>query len=571
MANSSQYATEIPAFPEEVTLSQAIGLIHKIAPYSTEQSFKDRLRIHDPVIRVFALAALLKRKCRFDQNVLTVALHVARRSAFLRQILISELLGLFRFDLLEKVIEMEEEVARKSINLRAALMKSELDNNYDAQVKLHEALYLETGNIAHIDKAAELARERLPWNHGAKHIVRMVFMQDEKTLEPSVISLLQALEREGARKEFHSLLPIIRQLESCQVTRAYGAAMRYFWAEKYEECLNFLSKSNALEETKDKSVLLTNIAAKCYEKLGKYKDSAQWYGIQNEVQKDERFTPQAFLKGVKERAAIEIPQQIPDSHKNYFIMTGFPRSGTTLLENALSAHPKIATCEETSSLIGSFAPAFLAPMESDPERKKIMLRLAYHQRLYYQNLDRFVRKDDPQAVIDKTPIIGANIKYMEKIFPNKRYIFSIRHPYDVVLSNFKQVYTQNSAMSAFNDMKSACILYNAVMSDWFDVFPGDTDRVCYVKYDDLVENFKSEMERVLGFLSVDWTDEVLNFVEHSQKRAVRTPSYENVRKGLTIGVQTSWQKFDFLFDEECRQLLDPWVNKFGYSPSPQTT
>ncbi|WP_299794167.1 sulfotransferase [uncultured Marivita sp.] len=564
MAQRNAYATEIPEFPNEVNLTQAIGLIPKIAPYSTEQALKDRLRIHDPVIRVFALAALLKQKYRFDQNVLTVALHVARRSAFLRQILISELIGQFRFDLVEKVIEMQEKVGQKGPDLRAALMTSELKNDYETQVKLHEALYIETGNILHIDKAAELARERLPWKIGAQHIVRMIFMQDERSLEPSVISLLQCLDREGAKKEFISLFPIIQKLETCQVARAYCYSMRLFWSEKYRECLDFLEKSNALEATKDKSPLLSNIAATCYEKLGQYEDSARWYQIQNEAQKDERFQPEAFLSGVKERAAIEIPRPIPDAHDRYFIMTGFPRSGTTLLENALSAHPRIATCEETSSLIGSFAPAFLAPLESDPERKKIMLRLAYHQSLYYQNINRFVKKDDAEAIIDKTPIISANIKYMEKIFPNKRYIFSIRHPYDVVLSNLKQVYSQNSAMSAFNDVKSACVLYNAVMSDWFEVFPSETDRVCYVKYDDLVENFKFEMERVLKFLSVDWTDEVLNFVEHSQKRAVRTPSYKNVRKGLTIGVQTSWQNFDFLFDSDCRSLLDPWVERFEY-------
>ena len=44
---------------------------------------------------------------------------------------------------------------------------------------------------------------------------------------------------------------------------------------------------------------------------------------------------------------------------------------------------------------------------------------------------------------------------MEKILPNKHYIFSIRHPYDVVLSNIKQDYAQNSAMTAFNDIHSS--------------------------------------------------------------------------------------------------------------------
>ena len=102
------------------------------------------------------------------------------------------------------------------------------------------------------------------------------------------------------------------------------------------------------------------------------------------------------------------------------------------------------------------------------------------------------------------------------------------------------------------------------MSDWFDVLPGETDRVCYIKYDDLVTDFRNQMERTLDFLRVDWADEVLNFAKIAETRPVRTPSYANVRKGLTIGVQTSWQNFDFLFDDRCRALLDPWPDR--YSP-----
>ncbi len=120
-------------------------------------------------------------------------------------------------------------------------------------------------------------------------------------------------------------------------------------------------------------------------------------------------------------------------------------------------------------------------------------------------------------------------------------------------------------MTAFNDIHNACILYNKVMSDWFDVFPRETGRVCYIKYDDLVMDFRQQMERAIRFLGVEWTDEVLNFVKHAEQRPVRTPSYDNVRKGLTIGVQSSWKNFEFLFDDRCHELLDPWVKKFGYS------
>lgn len=564
MTKNAVYVSEVPKFPEEVNLSQAIGLIPKIAQSTTEQSMIDRLRIHDPVIRVFSLAALIQMQRRFNEEILTVAMHVAPRSAYIRQLLIPELLALFRFDLISKVIEMESKTLAKTAQLPVLLMKSINENDYSAQIQLYELMYLQTGNTRYVDQAAEVARGRLPWKEGVKHLLRMVFMQSGKGLEGALITVTQMLDRESAKKEFLSLAPIINSLDECRLVRAYVIAMKFFWSKNYQQCIDFLISSNALEATKAKNPLLTNIAAKCYEELGQYQQAAEWYAMQNKAQADERFSPKAFIDGLNERASIPIPKPLEDRHNNYFIMTGFPRSGTTLLENALNAHPFVATCEETSSLISSFAHALTAPMESDPERKKGILRLAYHQKLYYQNIDRYVKKANVKAIIDKTPIISANIKYMEKIFPNKRYIFSIRHPYDVVLSNYKQVYSQNGAMAAFNDMRDACVLYNRVMSDWFEVFPGETDRVCYIKYDDLVNDFKNQMQRAVDFLGVGWTDEVMNFVEHSQKRAVRTPSYANVRKGLTIGVQTSWQNFDFLFDDKCRKLLDPWVRRFGY-------
>ncbi len=565
MATNNKFIYEIPSAPEEVNLTQSIGIIPKIASFTTVQSYVDRLRIHDPVIRVYAIKALINKGVRFNDEVLTVAMHVAQMSSYVRQLLVLELIRLFRFDLIDRIIEMEKQLSDKVGELPKILMQKQFENNYAEQVALHELLFLQTGDMYHANLAANISRERLPWKEALKHNIRLLFLQNEHTLQSSLLNLMQFLERESAKDVFMALSPIIHSLEEHKLVRVYIIAMKYYWNKDYENCINFLKTSNALESLREQTFLISNIAAKCYEKLGDYKKSAIWYELQNKAQVDERYKPEVFIQRLNERANLENPKPIPDKHDRYFIMTGFPRSGTTLLENALNAHPDIATCEETSSMIGSFNTAFTAPMEKDPECTKLMLRLAFHQSLYYKDIDRFVNKPDAKAIIDKTPIISANIKYMEKILPNKHYIFSIRHPYDVVLSNIKQVYAQNSAMTAFNDIHNACILYNKVMSDWFDVFPRETGRVCYIKYDDLVMDFRQQMERAIRFLGVEWTDEVLNFVKHAEQRPVRTPSYDNVRKGLTIGVQSSWKNFEFLFDDRCHELLDPWVKKFGYS------
>ena len=136
MASNNSYVIEIPKVPEEVNLTQAIGLIPKIAQSTTEQSMIDRLRIHDPVIRVFALAALIQMGRRFNDEILTVAMHVAQRSAYIRQLLIPELLALFRFDLTSKVMEMESKTHDQAAQLPLLLMKSVNDNDYAAHVQL---------------------------------------------------------------------------------------------------------------------------------------------------------------------------------------------------------------------------------------------------------------------------------------------------------------------------------------------------------------------------------------------------------------------------------------------------
>jgi hypothetical protein len=341
--------------------------------------------------------------------------------------------------------------------------------------------------------------------------------------------------------------------------------MILFIDKHYERCIDYLYKTNIIKITENDSTVFTSIIAKCFELTSNYEESAKYYKKQNNVNRDSRFTYVDYIKSLNSRAQLNISSKLIDSKSNYFIMTGFPRSGTTLLENALASHPKIATCEETSSLTKAINTAFTWPIIQDAnEEKNINFRAQYCQKIYYENLDRYVFNKDETCIIDKTPILSANIKFMEKIFPTKKYIFSIRHPYDVIISNFKQSYEQNIAMAAFNDMYEACILYNKVMTDWFDVFPDETDRVCYIYYDDLVLDFQNQMERALSFLGVEWTDEVLNFMEHSKKRSIKTPSYANVRKGLGIGVQTSWKNFDFLFDDKCIALLEPWVKKFGY-------
>lgn len=562
--SKDSFVNKTPKYPNEINLIQAVGVLPHLAPVKTKESLIERLAIHDPVIRTWALTQLIQGEFGIGLNTLKLALHVAPKSSYLRQNLFDMLIKSFRFGTAKKILEANFGDKNSSIELNKNLMIAKLQNNYQAQVILYERLYLETGDVKNIASANEIARARLNWQEALKPMLRAMFV-GSVSLQTGVMALLRMLERENARAEFLDFFSVFKGNKDLNLVTVYGVSQSLYWDKKYPECINYIMKSNVLKVLDGKGSLFTNLLAKCYEESGQYEESATWYKKQNDSLKQDKLTLAKFIKDLDDRAKYDVGNLKEDVNSNYLIMTGFPRSGTTLLENVLSSHPDVVTCEETSSLIGSIQTAYKVPTEKDPKCLDLHSRAEHHRFLYYQNISRFVNKKNPKVILDKTPIISANIKYMEKIFPNKRYIFSIRHPYDVVLSNYKQDYQPNIAMAAFTDIYESCVLYDYVMSNWFDVFPGETDRVHYIKYDDLVNNFEETIRGALNFLSVPWTDEVTKFAEHASKRAVRTPSYANVRKGLTIGVQSSWQNFDFLFDDACKKLLDPWVKRFGYS------
>ena len=71
----------------------------------------------------------------------------------------------------------------------------------------------------------------------------------------------------------------------------------------------------------------------------------------------------------------------------------------------------------------------------------------------------------------------------------------------------------------------------------------------------------------LAFLGTDWDDDILEFTKASEERKARTPSYQKVRQGLSIGVQTQWRNYKFLFTQDAAKPLFKWAEFFGYPTS----
>jgi hypothetical protein len=305
------------------------------------------------------------------------------------------------------------------------------------------------------------------------------------------------------------------------------------------------------------------LSAQAMEKLGDYRKAYAAYRDMKAVPQGRPISLDEFPAMVTSSAKLDIPALPADAHTNHFIMTGFPRSGTTLLENALAAHPRIETFEEIPS--GSSTHIYLDRVlpTLGPGVDRTAIFAAARER-YYAEAERRHRKASAEIFVDKMPIRSAEAAFMRKLFPDKRYIFSIRHPRDVVLSCIRQRFSPNVAMEHFRSFETAVKLYDFTMTQWFGVFGLDDPRVHYVRYDTLVTEFEATMRSVLSFLGTEWDDAVHGFAEAADTRATKTPSYHKVRQGLGIGVQTAWRNYAFLFQSDAARPLQRWVEFFGY-------
>jgi tetratricopeptide (TPR) repeat protein len=253
--------------------------------------------------------------------------------------------------------------------------------------------------------------------------------------------------------------------------------------------------------------------------------------------------------------------------KSPVFLVGFPRSGTTLLDQVLSTHPKIVVIEEIPTIrklrnkLAKNEAGFPDSLATLGENNIYELRQEY-----FQSIKRFVPYELVDGVIiDKLPINITQVGLINRIFPDAKFILALRHPYDVCLSCFMQNFGLNDAMANFHNLKDTARLYSAVMKLWQKYVSVLDINFHAIKYENLVEDFQSEVEGLLSFLNLPWDDELLGYYKHVDKRtSVRTPSYQDISSPVFSRAKYRWKRYERYF-VDVKEVLAPPLEYFGYT------
>jgi catechol 2,3-dioxygenase-like lactoylglutathione lyase family enzyme len=251
------------------------------------------------------------------------------------------------------------------------------------------------------------------------------------------------------------------------------------------------------------------------------------------------------------------------SAAGHAFLVGFPRSGTTLLEQALAGHPEVVALEEAPTLAEPYAEFMTSADGLERLAALSEAEIARWRARYWAVVAAHDVDPADRLFLDKAPAGTVYLPLIAKLFPGARVLFAVRDPRDVTLSCFRGNFGMNAMTFAFTDLQETADCYDACMGMaevYRRVLPLD---LLDVRHEALVDDLQGGLAAVCAFLGLEPTDRTADFAATASSRAVRTPSADQVREGLSRRGLARWR----LYEDELGPVLPvlaPWVARFGY-------
>lgn len=248
-------------------------------------------------------------------------------------------------------------------------------------------------------------------------------------------------------------------------------------------------------------------------------------------------------------------------------LAGFPRSGTTLLDQILSSHPRLVVLEEKENLGDAWTDFILKAGGLDRLAGLSRDEINHYRAAYWRRVGTHAPPSD-RLIVDKLPLDTALLGLIFRLFPNSKVIFAVRDPRDVVISCFQQTFAMNAAMYQFLKLETAARYYDQVMRLGALCRRKFPLAVHETRYERVIGEFNAEIAALLEFLDLDWDDRVAAYDETARKRVVRTPSAKQVTEKLYASSIGKWRHYEAQL-RPVLPVLDPWVRAFGYDAADQ--
>jgi hypothetical protein len=247
---------------------------------------------------------------------------------------------------------------------------------------------------------------------------------------------------------------------------------------------------------------------------------------------------------------------------------GFPRSGTTLVEQALSNHPRISAGDELPFIneLSETIPRLLGSPLSYPEAlSEVWMGDSRHGLELLR--DVYLQKADARGVIepgsgwftDKMPLNEMHLGLITLIFPRSPLIHVLRHPLDVILSAFSHHLTHGYFCAlALETIARHYVLVMELVEHYRTEM---ALRYLTVRYEDMVEDIAGSVRRMLDFIGEPFDPRCVSF--HRNGRLPQTPSYAQVAEPLYDRSKFRYRHYLKHLDPVI-PIVAPIISRLGY-------
>ena len=212
---------------------------------------------------------------------------------------------------------------------------------------------------------------------------------------------------------------------------------------------------------------------------------------------------------------------------------GMPRSGTTLVEQIVSAHSKVNGAGELDH-VSKFGGHLVLD--------SVLIKTEAISEFRNKYLSELLKlSNGKQFVTDKMPQNFRFIPLIYAAFPEAKIIHVQRNAAATCWSNYRQYFKSNGLGYCYDlkDVVTYYKLYRDLMKLWQSYYD---DRIYNLNYDSLTTDQENQTRKLIKYLRLDWEKACLS--PHQNKRSVRTASQQQVRKKVYQGSSEAWRKYE---------------------------
>lgn len=367
---------------------------------------------------------------------------------------------------------------------------------------------------------------------------------------------------------------LMREAEAAGIDAGLQSLIRAYVCRRAKDWSGALDAALAASEDKD-PVRRAQIIGESLDRLGRTEEAFPWFETMNRLVAEDPRNPQgqaSIYRTMVERNRATMtrawldswtPAVAPeaDERASPVFLLGFPRSGTTLLDTMLMGHPDVQVMEERPAIV--HVEHSLGMIDGLSELDAAAIRSARDD--YWAEAGKYVELRPGTMLVDKSPLYLNKTAIMHRLFPDARVVLALRHPMDVVLSCYVTNFRPNPAMANMLDLRQAAELYDQSMAAFHEAKELLGLPVYTVAYERMIADRDGELRPLFDWLGLDWREEALDHQATAAKRGIiSTASYSQVHEPLYTRSAGRWMRYIKEL-EPVRDILAPWIEKFGYS------